>query len=288
MNSANVQERWYYTDDGFAAYVSASEFGGLSREKKIACIVRWFQRMYEDPAQQMPHDSEEGGYIYIWGGPYEARDEIGDEFGDFVSEEVIDAAVSDVERDGTFCWAPTDNSPKHTGGTDENGEDGYEPVPPTLGDIEERLKSGVTPTFGDPIETRNRKALRNGISRLRDAIEDEQLRHGGIGHNRPPESKSLSADQTGEVSRAVNKIDEETARPVPNVEAVVESTGRLHKVLGWVRRKLDLSVDSFMKTLGTLVAGGVVAGFVGFPLLEHIARVYRAVLEWLDVVLPLF
>ena len=241
--------------------------------------------MYEDPAQNTPYDK---GYIYIWSGPYEARDEIGDEFGDLVSEDVVEAAVSEVERDGTFHWAPTDNNPKHTGESDENGEDGYEPVPPTLDDIEKRIESGVTPRFGDPIETRSRKALRNEISRLRDAIEDEQLRHGGIGHNRPPESKSLSAKKTREVTKAVNEIDEETARPVPNVEAVVESTGRLHKVFGWVRRKLDLSVDSFMKTLGTLAAGGVVAEAAGFPLLEHIARVYRAVLEWLDVVLPLF
>ena len=121
VNSRRGKERGYYTDDAVDAYVSASDFARLSGERQIACVVRWFHRMYEDPANETRYDSEEGDYDYIWGGPYHAREEIVEEFGDLVSEEVIEAAVSEVERDGTLYWAPTEGNPKHTGGSDEEG-----------------------------------------------------------------------------------------------------------------------------------------------------------------------
>ena len=282
------QERRYYPDDSFGRYVTGLQFKRLPREEQIACMVHWFRRMYEDPANETPHDSGEGGYIYIWGGPYEARDEIGDEFGDLVSDEVIEAAVSEVESDGTLDWAPTDINPKHKAHFDEDEEDGYESPPPTLDEIRDRLASGHAPRFGDPVEAEGRQALRNEIGRLRDALEPQSSAHGGIGHNRPPESLSLSVDQTEEVTEALKELEEESSKDVPDVSAVVESTGRVGKVLGWCGRKLDVSLDSFMKTLGALGAGAVVAGFAGFPLLEAIARVYRAALKWLDAILPLF
>ena len=60
------------------------------------------------------------------------------------------------------------------------------------------------------------------------------------------------------------------------------------KVLGWLRRKLDVSVESFMKTLGALVAGSLAAQFVGVPVWEHIGRVFHAALQWLDAAIPPF
>ena len=282
------RERRYFLEEGFGRYVTASQFARLPTEEQIACMVRWFHRMYEDPANETPYDSGEGGYIYIWGGPYEARDEIGDEFRDLVSDEVIEAAVSKVESDGVLDWAPTDSNPKHRARLDDDEEADRESPPPTLDEIRDRLASGHAPRFGDPLEAEGRKALRNEIGRLRDALEPRSPEPAGIGHNRPPESLSLSADETEEVREALNELDEETSKDVPDVDAVVESTDRVGKVLGWLGRKLDVSVDSFMKTLGALGAGAVVAAFAGFPLLETLARVYRAALKWLDAVLPLF
>ena len=267
--------------------LTTSEFRRLPSQEQVARMVRWFRRMYEDPVNQTPYDCEDGKFVYVWGGPFEARDELWDQFGGIVSDKALVAAVSEIERNGTIEWAPTDWNPKHPGGPDENEEDPHEPVPPTLDDIQERLARGMTPTFGDPLETQNRQVLRAEIARLLDAIESEPPRHGGIGHNRPPESLSLSLELIVEVKEAADALDTETAKPAPSVDAVVESTGRLEKVLGPVRRKLELSVDSFMKTLGNLAAGVVVVGLTGV-LWVHIASVYRVALEWLDAVLPLF
>ena len=46
---------------------------GLDREARIEAMVEWFGDNFEDPAQETPYESAEGGYIYIWGGPYDAR-----------------------------------------------------------------------------------------------------------------------------------------------------------------------------------------------------------------------
>ena len=282
------REKLHRTGDGSDSSAAASELIGLSSKEQVAHMVDWFRRMYEHPVNQTPYDGEDGKYVYVWGSPFDARDELLDEFGNLVSEEAIQAAVSEVERDGTSEWAPTERSPKHRGGPDDDDEERYEPVPPTLDDIRQRLARGMAPTFGDPIETQSRQVLRSEIAGLRRAIEDEPPRYVGIGHNRPPESISLSVELLVEVKAAANQIDEETAKPVPNVDAVVESTGRLEKVLGWLGRKLDLSVDSLMKTIEALAARAGMGRLAEISVWEQIARVYCAVLEWLDEVLGLF
>jgi hypothetical protein len=49
---------------------------------------------------------DEGEFVYIWGGPYDADDVISDAFGDVASLSVIDAAAEGVQADGVYEWAP--------------------------------------------------------------------------------------------------------------------------------------------------------------------------------------
>ena len=49
---------------------------GLEEDEAVEAMVDWFAANYEDPAQSTPYDSSEGGYQYIWGGPYDAEEEI--------------------------------------------------------------------------------------------------------------------------------------------------------------------------------------------------------------------
>ena len=49
----------------------------LSRMRKddaVEAIKDWFLENFEDPAESTPYESAEGGYQYIWGGPYDTRD----------------------------------------------------------------------------------------------------------------------------------------------------------------------------------------------------------------------
>ncbi len=60
-------------------------------------MERWFFERYEDPIENTPYVTAEGGYIWIWGGPYDATEVLGGEFGGVVSDEVIDGLVKDLE-----------------------------------------------------------------------------------------------------------------------------------------------------------------------------------------------
>ena len=62
-------------------------------------LVEWFFENYEDPAEGVPY---EGGYIYIFGGPYDAGEELHSHFSD-ANEKVIEKAVEIIEIQG-FEW----------------------------------------------------------------------------------------------------------------------------------------------------------------------------------------
>lgn len=47
---------------------------GASQDKAIEAIKGWFLQNFDNPVHGTPYDSAEGGYMYIWGGPYEAHE----------------------------------------------------------------------------------------------------------------------------------------------------------------------------------------------------------------------
>jgi len=49
------------------------DVSAMNHEDAIEAMVSWFFENFEDPAHSTPWD---GGYVYIWGGPYDAADEI--------------------------------------------------------------------------------------------------------------------------------------------------------------------------------------------------------------------
>jgi hypothetical protein len=76
---------------------------GKSKNAGIALMVAWFRNNFEDPAEHTPRDS--GEWIYVWGGPYDARTEVENAFGNAASAEMIAAAAEQIEEDG-YEWAP--------------------------------------------------------------------------------------------------------------------------------------------------------------------------------------
>ena len=78
---------------------------GIETKRRVtkAALVAWFHKRYMDPANGVPWDGAEGGYLYTNGGPYDARDELEANFPD-ASEKVVAAAVSEIESDGILEW----------------------------------------------------------------------------------------------------------------------------------------------------------------------------------------
>jgi hypothetical protein len=95
--------------------IPLSDFEDMSQEEQIEMMRLWFRENYEDPVERTPYESSEGGYIYIWGGPYDAREELS-VFEGYVPDEVIEKLAHDLSMD---C-------PEWTGAeTPSDYEDGY-------------------------------------------------------------------------------------------------------------------------------------------------------------------
>lgn len=86
--------------------MSAESLQDADRETQLEVMETWFRSRFEDPAERTPYESAEGGYIWIWGGPYDAREELENEFGGVVPDGVIDELVGELQRE-CYQWAPT-------------------------------------------------------------------------------------------------------------------------------------------------------------------------------------
>jgi hypothetical protein len=69
-----------------------------------AFMTSWFLCNYENPVESCPHD--EGEFVFIWGGPYLAEEELQEQFGHLFDEQLIAevAAQIDDEHDG-YEWS---------------------------------------------------------------------------------------------------------------------------------------------------------------------------------------
>jgi len=84
-------------DSMYHLNIEPDKLKNYSDEEQMAIMREWFHENFEDPAEECPYDSREGGYIYIWGGPYDAREELEMEFGEYVNIKIIDALVDELE-----------------------------------------------------------------------------------------------------------------------------------------------------------------------------------------------
>jgi len=91
------QNRQYWHSEHISP-LSAQEVQNSDAEFQKEVMRKWFLRHYENPAENTPYESREGGYIYIWGGPYDAREELSEEFYEIVPENVIDELVEELEK----------------------------------------------------------------------------------------------------------------------------------------------------------------------------------------------
>src|SRR6185437_5627783 len=79
-------------------------------------MKEWFLANYTDPVENTPYESAEGGYIFIWGGPYDPREELDTQFGGDVPDEIIQELADEL----------TDIAPEWTGNPDDEAVDEYE------------------------------------------------------------------------------------------------------------------------------------------------------------------
>jgi len=86
-------------DVGSSITVSKLRRAGKETQKKV--MRAWFYEYFEDPVNSCPHDSGEGGYQFIFGGPYDAHEQLENEFDGIAKPEVIEELADELSHE---CW----------------------------------------------------------------------------------------------------------------------------------------------------------------------------------------
>lgn len=241
-----------------------------------------------------PYNTQEGGYQYIWGGPYNAAEELSSEFDGLVSEQLIEEVAEEVESDGIIDWAPGTYHPdqqtrRAEWEAEQRPDDGEEPEP-DLDAIIRSLEGGLKPSYGGNGEVERRRDLLARLDRLRQALTAVTPTHGGLGHNNPPaEEDTPQVNAIIEVRAASDVIREELNKPEPDALAVAHATSRLKTSLSWFAKKMDVAAESFAKAIGDTTGKAVVAvagaSLVSPPFRTLIVDVVNYASQWLSHVL---
>ena len=239
---------------------------GLERNEAVAEVVTWFFANFEDPANTTPYESAEGGYQYIWGGPYEAIEELAHAFEDKVEFGWIEQAVEEIHSSGTFDWAPHDDRIAPESDQDEI-QDSYLDVLRRLDDLDTKLSEVV------------------------------RLQFGNIGHNNPPSKVEpdtpLTRQELLEIRSVAALLRAQKPSSIPTID-VRKRLGLFHekarKIVDWLLEKADLvsteAAKSFGRTTGTVAAVGLTAQSFGVwnSLMDMLFFAAQAIGDWLNLI----
>lgn len=239
------------------------DVSGLEEEAVVEAMISWFLDNFEDPAHETPYDGNEGGFQYIWGGPYEAREELAVAFDGLAGDELIERAAEEIESDGTFDWAPATGRMRPVY-ADDLPKDDASSVSTNYALLQERLSS-----------------IEAILKSLAPAI-------GSFGHNNPPQDAAvlaLTIQDRDELLQAVAIL--KAAPPMPSdtaKTALSAASARLRKsaerIASWCKSKL---IDPGAKAFSTTV--GAAAGVALLPqfqkLSEFLMQAADAAAAWL-------
>lgn len=272
----------YFTVEDYNG-LTPSQLKRASKADQIRYMKSWFWTYYEDPSASMPHISAEGGFQYIWGGPYDAMDELFNEFDGIVPENRIREAAESVQSDGTYDWAPSPEHPNRRADREEfqAGDELPEESPEDrLADVVQMLENGTRPSFGAADELSQRNEILDRFAIVEAEIAKlNPKRPAPRNHNNPPELIRDEIDeQLDELTKAVNEVKVQMAQGNPDALKVAGSTSRLFAFVKFCGKKLaEKTVEKFAEKAldSTMVQGALHA-------LKH--QVYRAaekLVDWL-------
>lgn len=186
-----------------------------------------------------------------------------------MSEEVIEAAVEEIESDGTFEWAPIQH------GQPDDDEEFYNPR--TIADYNQMLIAGAQahPDAHDILAAKA-EAFRNTAAFL-EVLRAVRPQHGGIGHNGPAVDEAGNILPPGfydDIETAAEEIGQALAQNEPDLAKVAQAGVVLERRLSWLIRPIPSSTqpsevdvgqeaspeksskfgDAFMEQLGTNAA----------------------------------
>lgn len=246
--------------DRFGSY---ADFGGftadqvkdMSLDEKVDMMVDWFNNQFEDPQNDTPYVKDQGGYLYLWGGPFDASDQIQTEFSNAVDFDTMMLAVDKVQENGVVEWAPQTGGDFYEHPEDEDdgvatGEvvDGDGEWPPVI-----PVQQPIPPEPEARAEVLRRLDELEGLLQpLIEHIRVEAQAPPMMGHNNPPEAleitQAVTRDEWLMIQSAIGEIRQQTELERPDAEAVTTSNNRLlgaAAALGrWLGNRLNAIVDA--------------------------------------------
>ncbi|MEV5032101.1 hypothetical protein MRBLMC3_001295 [Sphingobium sp. LMC3-1-1.1] len=255
----------------------APSLDGLSRAERVQVMVDWFHENFEDPAMETPFESAEGGYQYIWGGPYDAMDELYTEFPDAAEDEIAEAA-DEVQSEGLFDWAP------HRGR-----------IRPDEFEYDSVGNAYVQQDYADPgyfaedapratIEDRL-AALGGQLDRIEQHVEYWRSRPAGMGHNGAPDEFRIAPDDQDlvEAEHSIAEIRGELAKTAPaetaDAEVIARAESRFQKLAAKIRHlavKAGINVASALAKGALTAVGGMVAAHYSPEISEFLKHLEEA------------
>lgn len=244
----STSRRAYFIGEG---RYTPSQFRRLSRARKIEAMVHWFHENYEDPAAHTPYETREGGYQWIWGGPFDAREQIGDQFSDIAGEDVIEAAAREIEEDGLTEWAPKPSPADY----EPHDEQTSAAAHPNYNDSNFMFAESLT-LDGQP--TRSEESFRSEmlerLDMLESLIRQQATFSPNRGHNNPPEmlpvEHPVTQEQITEVWNAIADIRQEASSTSPHAEVVIRKASLLRRFGLWL-------ADALGNNAVTLIVGSI-------------------------------
>ena len=239
----------------------------MRKNEKRDLMSQWFHQYFDHP-DNVGTPWVEHEYLWIWGGPYDAGEELHAKFGDVASEKLIEEVVKEVEAEGITDWGR-----HHVPEDQEEGEQAPDELP-SLDAFSDEAGSA----YGTPAELEARDLARAALDEVQKALDEIPV---GIGHNRPPEEIEPE-DDVELVRSAVAALRVEFSKQNPTVSRVKAWARPLREALvattKWVGRKVDTAVDAGMK-----VAGGTGAAWVVSQLSQPVHDAFAAIIKWLFI-----
>lgn len=285
-------DKLYYAEDDPNG-LTPGELRSKGAEDQVNYLAWWFLSFHEDPSLETPYNGREGGFLYIHGGPFDARTEIEQEFHSFISQAVIDQAVEEVEAEGILEWAPAHNHPDRI---DDEPDLDDRPDAFDEGDALDRamaaLSAGRQPQYGSPAELALRIQIKEAFDRLEEELPPERPVHGGLGHNMPPVDERFTAAEIAEIRQSIITVRTELEKSTPDAVEVVKAAGAMKEIAFHAGRISGQAVEEFAKGLGKGageeigkgVGKLVVWGAVGLALV--ILNAVHPIMSWLPSILP--
>ncbi|MCK9200494.1 MAG: hypothetical protein M0P59_09140 [Gallionella sp.] len=110
-----------------------------NKDEQRTAMREWFRARYCDPAHETPYNSQEGGYLFIYGGPYDPADVLSNRFSGIVGDDSIQEVIDEMHDEVGVQWAPIHYGPPDDFDYDERFDLGFKTRDEPLGKLKERL-----------------------------------------------------------------------------------------------------------------------------------------------------